>query len=74
MVEGHVKIITMHILVDMDEMTFYSLDELNRYLWQRMDEENQVHFSGLDCSRWDLFNGEEKETLLPLPSTKYQFL
>lgn len=74
MVEGHVKIVTMHILVDMDEMTFYSLDELNRYLWQRMDEENQVHFSGLDSSRWDLFNDEEKETLLPLPSTKYQFL
>lgn len=23
-VEGHVKIVTMHILVDMDEMTFYS--------------------------------------------------
>lgn len=74
MVEGHVKIVTMHILVDMDEMTFYSLEELNKYLWQRMDEENQLHFSGLDYSRWDLFNNEEKDSLLPLPSTKYEYL
>ena len=27
-VEGHVKIITMHILVDMEDMVFYSLDDL----------------------------------------------
>lgn len=74
MVEGHVKIVTMHILVDMDEMTFYSLDELNTYLWQRMDEENRTDLSGLSYSRLDLFDKEEKETLLPLPSTKYQFL
>ena len=74
LVEGHVKIVTMHILIDMDKMTFYSLDELNTYLWKRMDEENQINFSGLDYSRRDLFNREEKQTLLPLPSTKYQFL
>ena len=28
-VEGHVRIVTMHILVEMEAMTFYSLDELN---------------------------------------------
>lgn len=49
-VEGHVRIITMHILVDVEGMAFYSLDELNGYLWQRMDEENRARFSGLDCS------------------------
>ncbi|HJB96868.1 MAG TPA: DDE-type integrase/transposase/recombinase, partial [Candidatus Mediterraneibacter intestinigallinarum] len=31
-VEGHVKIITMHILMDMEDMVFYSLDDLNRVL------------------------------------------
>lgn len=73
-VEGHVKIVTMHILVEMDEMTFYSLDELNAVLWQKMDQENRVNFQGLGYSRRDLFESEEKETLLPLPSTQYEYL
>lgn len=74
MVEGHVKIVTMHILVDMEEMTFYSLEELNRCLWRHMEEENMRLFSDLGYSRRDLFEKEEKETLLPLPPTKYEFL
>ena len=31
-VEGHVKIIGMHIPVDMEKMTFYSPEELNTVL------------------------------------------
>jgi len=73
-VEGHVKIITMHILVDMSAMTFYSLDELNTVLWEKMDEENQTNFQGLDYSRLDMFNAEEKDTLLPLPSSKFEYM
>ena len=73
-VEGHVKIVTMHILVDMDEMTFYSLDELNAVLWQKMEQENRVNFQGLSYSRRDLFEHEEKEALLPLPDTQYEYL
>jgi len=69
-----VKIVTMHILVDMDEMTFYSLDELNAVLWQKMEQENKVHFQGLSYSRRDLFESEEKEALLPLPDTQYEYL
>jgi transposase len=73
-VEGHVKIVTMHILVEMEDMTFYSLEELNKVLWQKMDAENRVNFSGLSYSRRDLFMKEEKETLLPLPSSKFEYL
>ena len=73
-VEGHVKIVTMHILVDMDDMVFYSLEELNKELWRRMEEENRVNFSKLSYSRRDLFEKEEKEALLPLPDTKYEYL
>ena len=40
-VEGHVKIITMHILVDMEDMIFYSLDDLNRVLMEKVAAENQ---------------------------------
>ena len=73
-VEGHVKLITMHILVEMDEMTFYSLDELNAVLWQKMEQENRENFQGLSYSRKDLFENEEKEALLPLPETQYEYL
>ena len=73
-VEGHVKIVTMHILVEMDEMTFYSLDELNAELWKRMEQENRENFQGLSYSRRDLFESEEKDSLLPLPDTEYEYL
>lgn len=73
-VEGHVKIVTMHILVEMDSMVFYTLEELNEELWRRVERENRTNFSGLNYSRWDLFKAEEKESLLPLPETPYEYL
>lgn len=73
-VEGHVKIVTMHILVEMEDMTFYSLEELNRVLLEKVDEENRLNFQGLNYSRYDLFLQEEKETLLPLPDTRFEYL
>ena len=73
-VEGHVKIVTMHILMDMDEMTFYSLEELNTVLWEKMERENRVNFGKLSYSRKDLFEKEEKETLQPLPESQYEYL
>ena len=72
--EGHVKIVTMHILVDMEDMVFYSLEELNEVLWKKVEEENKANFEGLNYSRKDLFENEEKETLLPLPSSKFEYL
>ena len=73
-VEGHVKIVTMHILVDMEEMVFYSLDDLNRVLREKVAAENRRHFEGLTYSRYDLFETEEKETLLPLPPNRFEYL
>lgn len=55
-VEGHVKIVTMHILVEMDEMTFYSLDELNAVLWQKMEQENREYEERLSNSFSSIFN------------------
>lgn len=71
-VEGHVRIIGMHILVDMEKMTFYSLKELNMVLWQKMEHENRENFQGLTYSRRDLFESGERESLLPLPETVYE--
>ena len=73
-VEGHVRIIGMHILVDMEKMTFYSLEELNTVLWQKMEQENRENFQGLTYSRRDLFESGERESLLPLPETVYEYV
>ena len=64
----------MHILIDMEEMTFYSLEDLNRVLWKKVAAENRANFSGLNYSRYDLYVQEEKESLLPLPLTKFEYL
>ncbi|MDY3274707.1 MAG: hypothetical protein SOX33_02775 [Agathobacter sp.] len=68
------KIVTMHILVDMEDMIFYSLDDLNRVLMEKVAAENRKPFEGLTYSRYDLFATEEKETLLPLPSSRFEYL
>ena len=60
--------------MDMEEMVFYSLDELNRVLWEKVNEENRKPFDGLSYSRYDLFLKEEKETLLPLPPNDFEYL
>ena len=73
-VEGHVKIVTMHILVDMEDMIFYSLDDLNRVLMEKVADENRRPFDGLIYSRYNLFKIEEKETLLPLLLSRFEYL
>ena len=64
----------MHILMDMEDMFFYSLDELNHVLIEKINVENKRPFEGLSYSRYDLFNKEEKEILLPPPSTAFEYL
>ena len=64
----------MHILMDMEDMVFYSLDDLNCVLMEKVDAENRKPFEGLTYSRYDLFTTEEKETLLPLPPSRFEYL
>lgn len=73
-VEGSVGVVTRDILVEMNEMTFFSLDELNSELWDRMDERNKENYTKQDYSRTDLYKNEEKATLMPLPSHLFQYM
>ena len=62
-VEGHVRIVEMHILIEMEEMTFYSLEELNTVLWGKMERENHTNFDRLSYSRRvNLHEGLAKNT------------
>jgi len=73
-VENSVRIINEHILIDMKEMIFFTLEELNSVLWEKIDEMNVLPLTTRDCSRWDIFTQEEQKHLLPLPSEAYQYL
>lgn len=66
-VEGGVRIITQNILLDMQEMTFFNLDELNEELFARVKELNKKPFAKQNRSREEVFNNEEKQMLIPLP-------
>lgn len=74
LVENSVAVVTRDILTEMNEMRFFSLDELNAELWRRRDERNAENFQGLDFSRRDKFLEAEKPTLLPLPDEMFQIL
>ena len=39
-----------------------------------MEQENRETFQGMNYSRKDLFISEEKDTLLPLPETVYEYM
>ncbi|HKM08527.1 MAG: IS21 family transposase [Sphaerochaeta sp.] len=73
-VEGAVKIVTQHILVEMQEMVFYSLADLNAELWKRLAVMNAAPFTAKPSSRLEMFNSQEREMLLPLPGTDYEYL
>jgi transposase len=73
-VEGAVKVITQQILIEMQEMVFYSLSDLNAELWKRLAAMNAAPFTAKPSSRLELFNSQEREMLLPLPETDYEYL
>lgn len=63
LVELGVKFVTQRILVPMLEMTFFSLNEINRHLSREVELLNNEKFQGFDISRNDLFGLGEREIL-----------
>ena len=62
------------IPVSYTHLDVYKRQELNTVLWQKMGQENRENFQGLTYLRRDLFESEEKEVLLPLPETVYEYM
>ena len=74
LVENSVGVVTRDILTEMNDMRFFSLEELNAELWRRVDKRNAENFQGLGFSRLDRFLEAERPTLLPLPDEMFQIL
>lgn len=75
LVELGVKGISQHILVPvLLDQTFFSLEEINQFLSKEVEKLNEKPFQGMDISRNDLFNRNEKVALKPLPNVPFKMI
>lgn len=71
--ENAVKIVTQKILVMMNQdLQFFSLKEVNEYLLQAINKLNEAPFQKQPNSRNILFEEDEKQALLPLPTIPFK--
>ncbi len=73
LVEIVINIIYTRIYAKIRGTKFYSLDELNKAIWLALEEHNTQLLTGRDYSRRQKFEEVERETLLPLPTLRYEF-
>ncbi len=59
--------------MDMEDMVFDSLDDLNCVQMEEVNAENRKPFEGLTYSRYISLQQEEKETLLHLSTSCFEY-
>ena len=70
--EGAVKITYRRVFAPLRNETFYSLEELNQAVRDRLEEHNNMPFQRMKISRRELFEKTEKELLKALPPQRYE--
>lgn len=73
-VENSVSYMYSRVLSDLNQMKFFSFEELNKYLRDRADELNDLLFQKLSVSRNQLFFDHDKPKLGPLPQCKFSYI
>lgn len=72
MVEGAVHLVYQRIFYPIREITFFSLQELNREIKRLLVPYNNLMFQRKDASRRELFQSVERQYLKPLPAATYE--
>ena len=72
MVENQVKIIYRRVYAKLRNTTFYSLEDLNEAVSQKMLEHNQTRMQQRPFSREEQFFAVEKNALSPLPEQLFE--
>ncbi|MCK9331455.1 MAG: IS21 family transposase [Bacilli bacterium] len=70
--EGTVRVIETWILAALRNRTFFSFEELNLAICEKLQEFNQKPFQKKEGSRLTAFEEEEKGFLMPLPAFPYE--
>lgn len=73
LVENAVRIAYMRIFAPLRNRVFYSLEELNEAIREKLDKHNNMKFQRMSISRQELFEEIEKKELTPLPVFRYEF-
>ena len=71
-VEGNVGKISSWITAALRNEEFFSLAELNEAIRERLESFNTRPFQKKECSRREIFEGEERPLLKPLPATPFE--
>lgn len=72
LVENHVKLVYRRVYAKLRNRTFYSLEELNEAVAEKMLEHNQTRMQQRPFSRQEQFFATEKDALAPLPVEVYE--
>lgn len=72
LVENAVHLAYQRIYYPLREMTFFSLEDLNREIKRLLERYNNLLFKRKEASRLELFQSVERSYLKPLPSTRYE--
>jgi transposase len=72
-VEGAVLIAQRWILAALRNHTFFSIEQANEAISEKLAELNIRPFQKLDTTRKELFETLDKPALLPLPATRYEY-
>ena len=70
--EGSVDNISTWITAALRNEQFFSLDELNRAIRQKLEDFSHRPFQKKEGSRYEIFRDEELPLLAPLPATPYE--
>ncbi len=71
LVENAVRLMYQRVFAPLRNQVFYSLDELNEAIKEKVEEHNNKKLQVLQVSRRELFNEIEKSELKTLPSAPY---
>jgi len=71
-VENAVHLAYQRIYYPLREMTFFSLEDLNREIKRLLERYNDLLFKRKEASRLELFQSVEREYLKPLPAARYE--
>ena len=72
LVENAVHLAYQRIYYPLREMTFFSLEDLNREIKRLLERYNNLLFKRKEASRLELFQSVERTYLKSLPSTRYE--
>ena len=72
LVENAVRLAYQRIYYPLRNMTFFSIEDLNREISRLLGPYNDLLFQRKEASRRELFQGVERAYLKPLPDTPYQ--